>query len=360
MKEKDTLILEIDPVEPQQNKVEKAAKFIRGGGLVIFPTETVYGIGANAMDDKAASKIFEVKGRPPDNPLIVHVSSYDMAEKYARMPAKYADKIRRAWPSPLTFIVESRGEIPSSVLGGLDTVTVRMPAHPVALSLIKAAKCPIAAPSANPSKKPTATNAKNAIYYFNGKVDCIIDSGPAFFGVESTIIDLRDFTILRPGPFSVEEIEKAFGERPLVGDVALGKKMAADPISPGTKYKHYAPDTALFMYNGNAGSLIKILDQFDDLPPFAFIGSAGSCNVMSSELGISTVSLGRSEDYYEIAKNLFDSLILLDSLKVSFAIVESFKENGIGLAIMNRLRKACSGREFSNLAQFRKYVDTLK
>jgi L-threonylcarbamoyladenylate synthase len=357
MNEKKTTLLKIDALAPEPEKIAAAADFIKRGKTVVFPTETVYGLGANALDGVACAEIFRIKERPQDNPLIVHVSSLEMAERFGVIPSKYHEKIKHIWPSPITFIAEAKEKLPPQVTAGLDTVALRMPAHPVALSLITKAGCPIAAPSANPSRKPSAANAVTAIKYLDGKVDCIIDSGAAFFGLESTIIDLRDFTILRPGPFSPDEIEKVFGEKPKVGDIARGLKTEGIPVSPGTKYRHYSPETPLMLFAGEDESLLDIINEFDDLPPFAFIGSAETCSVASAELGASTVSLGHRADPYEIAKNLYDALILVDSLGVGFGVVENFEEKGIGLAIMNRLRKACGGREFKNAADFRKYLD---
>lgn len=343
-----TEIIKINATEPEKEMVSSAAMHIKSGGLVVFPTETVYGIGANAFDANACSKIFKVKGRPADNPLIVHVSSFEMAEEIGIIPKDYAIAIKKVWPSPITFIVKTRKDFPKEVTTGLDTVAIRMPAHPVALGLIKASGVPIAAPSANPSKKPTATNASQAIKYFDGKVDCIIDSDRSFFGVESTIINLDGFTMLRPGPFTLEEIEKVFGKKIKVDKVAKGVINAEHAISPGTKYQHYAPDTPLYLSEGTVDSLVGKLDNIDDMPAFAFIGSNESCKHMSGEFGCSTIALGSGSNMYEIAKNLYDGIILLDSLKVSIGIIESFDEKGIGLAIMNRIRKAASHRTFND------------
>ena len=343
----ETKVLKIDPIRPDNLAIREAAGYIANGGLVVFPTETVYGIGADAFNSEACRKIFKAKGRPSDNPLIVTVASLEQAQEIGKIPEERLRAIRRMWPCPLTFIVDANRELPREVTAGLNTVALRMPAHPVALELIKAAGVPIAAPSANLSKKPTSTNAQQALRYFDGKVDCIVDSGPSFFGLESTIIDLRTFTVLRPGPFTIEELEKAFGERPKVGDVAKGMREVDIALSPGTKYKHYAPDTPLFMFDGNADELLDIISEIDEIPEFVFVGSAESCKKLS-ETGCSTIALGTSKDLYEIAKNLYDGLILIDSMKVKFGVVEIFNEEGIGLAIMNRIRKASSHNEFKD------------
>ncbi len=343
-----TKIIKIDPVNPEQETIKEAASFIKKGRIVVFPTETVYGIGADAYNDAACARIFDIKERPGDNPLIVHVSSLKMAQEIGEIPKKYIATIERIWPSPITFIVKARKKLPMSVNAGLETIAIRMPAHPVALELIKASGVPIAAPSANPSKKPTATNASQVITYFDGKVECIIDSGRAFFGVESTIINLERFEILRPGPFTPEEIEKAFGKKPKISEVTKGKQEAEQAISPGTKYAHYAPDTPLLLFEGDADGLIEELYNIDDMPDFVFIGSTESCEKLALSTACSTIELGSRSNMYDIAKNLYDGIILLDSMKVKLGIIESFDEIGIGLAIMNRIRKASSGKVFNS------------
>jgi L-threonylcarbamoyladenylate synthase len=342
-----TIILKIDSLKPEHDKIKIAAKIIREGGLVVFPTETVYGIGANAFDDTACKRIFEAKGRPSDNPLIVTVASLEMAQEIGEIPEEYLEQIRRIWPCPITFIVKTKKKMPDSVTAGLETIAIRMPAHPVALELIKESGVPIAAPSANPSKKPTATNADQASKYFDSKVECIIDSGKAFFGLESTIIELKELKILRPGPFTTDEIEKAFGKKPKISKISEGKESAEKVISPGTKYQHYAPDTPLFLFDEGTKKLIEELDNIEEVPNFAFIGSRESCEKLSKAFGCSTIDLGSEKEPYDIAKNLYDGLIMLDSLKVKFGIIESFNEEGIGLAIMNRIRKASGNNEFS-------------
>ena len=354
-----TIVVKVDATSPEMDRVDVAAGVIREGGLVVFPTETVYGIGADVFNDGACRRIFEVKGRPADNPLIVTVSSLGMAEEVARIPGEYREVIKRVWPSPITFIAEARGNLPETATSGLDTVALRMPAHPVALALIDRSGTPIAAPSANPSAKPSATSGEQAIRYFNGSVECIMDSGRAFFGVESTIIDLRDFRILRPGPFTIEEIERAFGREPQVDGISRGFSSADAAISPGMKYAHYAPDTPLLLFNGEyAADVPFMVEKSGRLVPFAFVGSEESCSEMEGE-GYSTVSLGSRTNMYEIAKNLYDGLISVDSLNVYFGVVESFGEAGIGLALMNRIRKATSNRAFGNWRELSALLDAL-
>ncbi len=344
-------MLRINPKKPEPQKIAAAARIILKGGLVVFPTETVYGIGANALDALACRKIFIAKGRPSDNPLIVHVSGMEMAKSIAKMPARYRKGIEASWPGPITFILKAREALPGIVTANLRTVAVRMPSNKVALALIRGAGVPIAAPSANISKKPSSTSASHARKYFKGKVDLIIDSGSAEFGLESTVLDLRSFTILRPGAFTVEQIQKAFGIKPkLPADQAKNEK---PPASPGTKYRHYSPETPLFLYVGRPQSLASALGKAG--AGFAFIGSAESC-ARARRFAAKTISLGRRRDMRTVARNLFAALIALDELHLGFAVVESFGEKGYGLAIMNRLRKAAQHREFRSAEQLERMV----
>ena len=338
-----TKILKINPNSISQRKIALASKFIKGGKLVIFPTETVYGIGANALDAKACSQIFSAKGRPSDNPLIVHVASLEMAKRVAVIPKRYEKAIVKVWPSPITFIVKARSVLPRIVTAGLDTVALRMPSHPVALELIKHSKVPIAAPSANPSKKPSATTGLQAKLYFNHKVDCIIDSGESSFGLESSIIDLSSFTLLRPGPFTTEEIKKIFKRKPKVNKITRGTSSAGKIISPGTKYSHYSPDTRLYLHNGKIKSLALALSKLDPTE-FAFIGSNESCLAVKKLIGCKTIKLGPRNDYYKISHNLYSSFSELDKFGKKFGVIESFEEKGMGLALMNRIRKACANK----------------
>lgn len=336
------MIIKIDPLKPETDKVKIAAEAIKAGKLVVFPTETVYGLGANALDTEACKKIFLTKGRPQDNPLIVHISSMEMAEKLADIPREYRQKLNEIWPSPITFIVKKKNVLPDSVTAGLNTVALRMPAHPIALALIKEADVPIAAPSANLSGKPSPTAATSVIEDLKDKVDIIIDSGKTFFGLESTVIDLDTFTIARPGPFTIEEIAKKFGKRP---KVFISSKEIKKPISPGLKYRHYAPNKPLFLFTGEKDDFVKIANGLEE--SFCFVGSEESCSKVYTKNAVK-ISLGSAKNLYEIARNLFSSLRLIDKLEPKFAICESFEERGIGLAIMNRLNKACGGSTFSN------------
>ncbi|MCL4365175.1 MAG: L-threonylcarbamoyladenylate synthase [Candidatus Marsarchaeota archaeon] len=345
-----TIMLNIDPRNPDKAKIAKAADIIRRGGIVVFPTETVYGIGANALNPKACRKIYAIKGRAADNPLIVHVSSMDMADAVAKIPDKYKKILKRIWPCPLTIVAKARDSVPKVVTGGLNTVSVRMPQNRVALRLIEESGVPIAAPSANISKRPSSTRASHAKKYFDGAVDAIIDAGSSRFGIESTIIDTDNFMLLRPGAFTSAQIEKEFGKKPRITEESLGLKYAQRPKSPGTKYAHYSPLTPLFLFDGDAKSLKRITSVFKG--KFVFIGSSESCMELRKNAK-KAISLGKKRGMREIAHNLFHSLILLDSLNADFAIIEGFPEHGMGLAIMNRLRKASGNRSFESEKELR-------
>lgn len=340
-----TLFLKVSARKPGPDEIGKAAEAIRKGGLVVFPTETVYGIGADATNEAACRRIFRAKKRARDNPLIVHVSSLRMAEGIGVIPREYRQIIERIWPAPITFVVMARPGLPKAVTAGLKTVCVRMPDDPVALSLIRRAGVPIAAPSANPSKKPSATSGSHALAYFDGKVDVILDAGRTRHGIESTILDLRDFRLLRPGAFTIEEIAKAFGKKPKVTKDAKGMGGSGRPLSPGMKYRHYSPETPLFLYEGKPGKLAAALKGIG-AGYFAFIGSKETSRLIGG-LAPRKIVLGSRKNPDEIASNLFDALIRLDSLGARFAVAESFAEKGKGLAVMNRLRKASSHRSFT-------------
>lgn len=326
---------------PDRKKIAAAAKAIRKGGVVVFPTETVYGIGADAFNRDACARIFKIKGRPSDNPLIIHVDSMKMARTIGKISERHARILRRLWPAPLTVLVEARIELP--LRKNKKEVSLRMPRNRIALELIRQSGTPIAAPSANLSKRPSATSGSHAIGYFRGKADVIIDSGRSEHGLESTILDLKSFTLLRPGAVSVGRLEKAFGRKIKVGDVARGTTESREARAPGMKYRHYSPVTRLFMYEGDINDLSRIIGSANER--CVFIGSDSSCDKIH---GAQKIRLGRNAK--QIAHNLFDALIRLDRMHADFGIVESFDEQGLGLAIMNRLRKATSHKTFSSRA----------
>lgn len=350
-----TRVLRIDPLQPDEKVIGEAAEVIKAGGTVIFPTETVYGIGADALNSTAALKVFEAKQRPPDNPLIVHIARYeDLLKVAVDIPPEILSVIQVIWPGPITFVLRRNPKVPLETTGGLDTVAVRMPAHPVALKLIEASGTPIGAPSANLAGRPSPTRIDHVLEEMNDRVDLMIDAGPTFFGIESTVIDVtrKPPVLLRPGPFTVEEINKIIGNI-VVPEEALGKREAEVPLSPGMKYRHYAPSTRLVMVNS---SIFKEAVHYlqEKGIRVAVICTEQTCEGIDST---NKIVLGRRDNLYEVAKNLFDSLRRLDTLDVDLGIVESFPEHGIGLAIMNRLRKATGHTYMRDLKEVRRLTD---
>ena len=245
MRIQETIIIEVDPTNPEEKKLKRAAEIIRKGGLVAFPTETVYGLGANALNRKAVIKIFEAKGRPMDNPLIVHISDMKMIREIAKMNEIAERLAKKFFPGPITLVVDKKEVIPPEVTAGLETVAIRMPSHPIALKLIKVSGVPIAAPSANLAGKPSPTKTEHVIDDLYGKVDLILDGGETNIGVESTVVDTTVYPveILRPGGLPIEEIRK-------VVDVKTFDRKVGVPKSPGMKYRHYAPEAELIVLYG--------------------------------------------------------------------------------------------------------------
>jgi L-threonylcarbamoyladenylate synthase len=335
-----TEVITIDPLTPEAEKVRKAAQVIRRGGTVIFPTETVYGLGADALNPEASLKVFRAKNRPPDNPLIVHIGEHqDVFNVASEVPEKIVDILQIVWPGPLTFVLRKADHVPRETTGGLNTVAVRMPAHPVALQLIRESETPIAAPSANLATKPSPTKVEHVLQDMMGKVDIIIDGGETFFGVESTVVDVtRDPPVLlRPGPFTLEELTKLLGKVE-VPDFARGEVETNVAISPGVKYRHYAPTKRLILVE-NPKLLPEVVNRFSSKFRVALFCSRET----AAEIGFTDLvkmTWGSKDNLYEIAKNLFDFLRKLDHLDVDLGIAEGVPEKGVGLAIMNRLRKA--------------------
>ena len=331
-----TKILKVDPENPDAEVLSEAARVIRDGGLVVFPTETVYGIGANAFDEKACRKIFIAKGRPQDNPLIVHISSLDMLERVvSKVPERAYRFIDKLWPGPLTLIMEKDPSVPGVVSASLPTVAVRMPSHPVAKLLIELSGCPIAAPSANLSGKPSPTSFDHVKDDMMGRVDVIIDSGETPFGIESTIIDLTKDPpeLLRPGPLTVEQISEISEIR--VHEGALGTVSLDKPPSPGMKYRHYAPEKRLILVE-NIGKMKEVLSEFDD--PIVICPKEHKYMYRNYRV----LTLGSLENEYSVAHELFGVLRETDKMEGDVVVVEGFPSRGILFSVMNRLRKAAS------------------
>lgn len=341
-----TLIKEIDINKPDQDLISLFANMLADGKTVIFPTETVYGLGANALDEDAATKIYQAKGRPSDNPLLVHVADkedvYDLVENVDDRAKLLMDKF---WPGPLTIVFKKKAIIPDRTSGGLDTVAIRMPSDQVARDLIRQAGVPIAAPSANISGRPSPTKPEHIIRDMDGRVDGILVGGPCNYGVESTIVDLSDdiAMVLRPGSVTLEMLREVLGQVDL--DPSLkNKDDNVKAKAPGMKYKHYSPQAQVYIVKA------------DDLEGFAErVDSLCEDNAKKGlKIGVMTMNYDQHSyqakvfdlggSYTEVAKNLFDSLISLDRESIDIAYVPYFEERGIGVAIMNRLKKAAAYR----------------
>ncbi len=354
LKRLDTKIFKINPEEPDVEVIRICAMYIRKGGLVVFPTETVYGLGANAYDVEAVKKIFIVKQRPMDNPLIVHIASFEqLHEVTSKTPPWVEEFLVKVWPGPLTVVLPKSNRVPEAVTANLPTVAVRMPLHPVALKLIEEADVPIAAPSANISGRPSPTTAQHVIEDLWGKVDAIIDAGETVFGVESTIIDLtrEPPVLLRPGPYPVEKLKEILGKDIVIPGFARGLSEAGKALSPGMKYRHYAPRTPLILvelkdYSNPLMVALKVLEIAEENiskgKKVAILASSETAGVYSKRVGgkARIIILGSRNNMYSVARNLFKTLRDLDKLGVDVALVEGFEEKGVGLAVMNRLRKA--------------------
>ncbi|HIP74845.1 MAG TPA: threonylcarbamoyl-AMP synthase [Thermococcus paralvinellae] len=321
-----------------RRKIKIAAKFIREGKLVAFPTETVYGLGTDALNEKAVRRIFEAKGRPADNPLIVHIADFEQIYELAREVPREAEILAEYfWPGPLTMVLPKKSNVPRVTTGGIDTVAIRMPAHEIALGLIRASGRPIAAPSANISGKPSPTLAEHVVDDFYGRIECIIDGGEVKIGVESTVLDLttKPPTLLRPGGLPLEEIEKIIG-KVKIHPVIKGKAVDVAK-APGMKYKHYAPNAQVIVIEGSHEKVReKIKELLNEYKRKGIkVGVMATGDFYDAD---AYINLGNSEE--EIARNLFRALRELDKSGVDIILAEGVEEKGLGLAVMNRLRKA--------------------
>ena len=325
--------------EQDKNAVAEAAAILRRGGLLGIPTETVYGLGADALNEDAVRRIFEAKGRPQDNPLIIHVPSADWLARYCRdVPDAAYQLAARFWPGPLTMILPRRDIVPLRTTGGLETVGVRCPDHPVTLAIIEAAGVPIAAPSGNTSGRPSPTTAGHMMEDMLGKIEGIVDGGPCTVGVESTILDLtvQPPRLLRPGGLPLEALEQVLGE--VAVDDAVRRKMGEGerPRAPGMKYRHYAPKAAVTVVAGPARRSAAYIQQH--LPE----GAGVICFDEYAPLfaGHIVHRLGPADDKLAQAQHVFDALRTFDDTDVPEIYAQCPDESGLGLAVSNRLKKA--------------------
>jgi L-threonylcarbamoyladenylate synthase len=313
-------------------------KTIDNHELIVFPTETVYGIGASIYDEIAIKKIFTTKGRPQDNPLIIHIAELNQLDSLVTEVNDYAKKLINAfWPGPLTVVLPKSSKIPSIITAGLQTVAIRMPKDRLARETIKAAGVPLCAPSANLSGKPSGTTFEAVYKDFFNKVSVFVDGGSPEYGIESTVIDLTSKipTILRPGAISAEQIEV------VLGMVVISSSQAENaPKSPGMKYQHYKPTGDVVILDGSKEAIVDYLKNLKDVDR-VFMGTNELCGLLQ-DLPMNTFALGPESQLDQVAKNLYRTLRTLDDLKVPLIYTHRFSLKGIGTALMNRLEKASS------------------
>jgi L-threonylcarbamoyladenylate synthase len=339
-----TEILRIDPREPDPSTIERAAEVIRRGGTVAFPTETVYGLGADALDAAAVQRVFEAKRRAPDDPLIVHVATpTDLSAVAARIPSAARPLIDAFWPGALTLIVPKRPSIPASVTAGLDTVAVRCPAHPVAVALIAAAGRPVVAPSANAFTRTSATTAQHVMEDLDGRIDMVLDGGPADAGIESTVLDItsRPPRLLRPGAVPREAIEA------VVGPILVGGKPRS--ASPGQLALHYAPRTPLLYARGDEAAVGAWITRELDNARVAgqrvgLLLPDEVARAISTGPHVIVERLGSRRDPATVASRLFGAMRRLDRAGVNLLLATDVGQVGLGLAIRDRLTRAAGGK----------------
>lgn len=325
---------------------QQGAELIAMGDLVAFPTETVYGLGANGLNGDAVKHIFEVKGRPNDNPLILHVGNMRQVERlWTEIPQVARVLINTFWPGPLTLVYHSSAIVPEEVTAGLKTVALRMPDNPVALALIREAGVPIAAPSANLSGRPSPTTAHHVWEDLNGKIPMILDGGPCKYGVESTVLSLVDTpTILRPGAITKEMLEAVIGHVELADCLLKPMEAGEKAMSPGMKYKHYAPKAQVYVVTGKPKKTVtRILERYAQLTAEGKkVRIAGTKQTMKMyrEQGVEAVLMGDRKDPVTLCANLFSLLRDLDKEGADVILCEGISPEGVGLAYMNRLLRA--------------------
>jgi L-threonylcarbamoyladenylate synthase len=320
-------VLPVDARAPDPSAVTRAAEVLRAGGLVAFPTETVYGLGADAMSDAAVRRVFAAKGRPADNPLIVHLADAgDIGKVAAEVTPLAAALAARWWPGPLTLVLTARPEVPAVTTGGLATVAVRVPDHPIARALIAAADVPVAAPSANRSGRPSPTTAAHVVDDLGDAVDLIVDGGPCRVGLESTVVDARGAVpvILREGAITREDLG-------VTGDVADADRAA----SPGTRHAHYQPDCAVRL--APPGGAVEVAAA--EVAAGRRVGLVAAVAAPAGVLGIT-----RFADAGELGARLYDALRAAEAAGLDVVVVEAVAEVGLGRAVMDRLRRAAAPR----------------
>jgi L-threonylcarbamoyladenylate synthase len=343
----DTKLWKVDKfVDISENNphLVDAAELLRGNEVVALPTETVYGLGGNALSDEAVSKIFAAKGRPGDNPLIIHIAERAQLDEFvSEVPDKASILMEAFWPGPLTIIFKKKeGVLSEKATAGLETVAVRMPDHPVALALLKKCGLPIAAPSANSSGKPSPTHAEHVMADLAGKIAGVLDGGATGVGVESTVVDCTEQVpvILRPGGVTKEQLEEVVGEVRI--DPALSGSSELKPKSPGMKYRHYAPNAPLYLVEGSPSFLRSLVGEKQREGLRVGVLTTEE-NVVEYQADI-VLACGRRSELSTVATALYDTLRTFNSEKVDIIFSEMFPSTGVGHAIMNRLQKAAGNK----------------
>ncbi|HJC44342.1 MAG TPA: threonylcarbamoyl-AMP synthase [Candidatus Mediterraneibacter gallistercoris] len=350
----ETIVKKTDKNQIDKEVIREAGDILKKGGLVAFPTETVYGLGADALQEEAAKKTYEAKGRPSDNPLIVHIADYEDLKKIAvNIPAETDALAAHFWPGPLTMIFEKSDIVPYGTTGGLDTVAVRMPSDPVAAELIRAAGGFVSAPSANTSGRPSPTTAEHVLEDLGGKIDMVIDGGSVEIGLESTILDMtvEPPMILRPGAITADMFEEVIGPVS-VDETILGSESKKPPKAPGMKYRHYAPKARLAIVEGDLREEILAIRQL----AYAASREGKKVGIIATDETLPfykyglVKDIGTRENEKTIARNLYRILREFDEEDVDTIYSESFAMQGIGKAIMNRLEKAAGHLRISAAA----------
>jgi L-threonylcarbamoyladenylate synthase len=343
---KRTVVYKVNSEEPENEKIQAAAAIIKAGGLVAFPTETVYGLGADALNADAVLALFAAKNRPLDNPPIIHVEKASDVYKLAdEMSPKAELLMKQFWPGPLTLVFSRYATVPDVTTAGLDTVAVRMPNHKVALALIRESGCPIAAPSANLAEKPSPTSAKHVLDDLDGRIDAVLDGGPTQIGVESTVLDVSvdPPVLLRPGGTALEALRKAIGEVKLHPFILAEAELPAEQArSPGMQHKHYAPKAQVILIEGVVPAVMSKVKEL-----------TAACWMQDKRVGVLATdetawayeaevvkSMGSRRNVDAMAPNLFRLLREFDNENVDVILAEGVPTEGLGLAVMNRLRKA--------------------
>jgi L-threonylcarbamoyladenylate synthase len=345
----DTQVLTINPEQPEADVIQQAAAVLRAGGLVAFPTETVYGLGANALDAESIARIYQAKGRPANNPLIVHIASVEQLEQVALDIPDVARRLAEVfWPGPLTLVLKRHARIPESVSLGRDTVAVRLPSHPVARALIEAAGVPVVAPSANRFTRPSATSAAHVLNDLAGGVNIILNGGPTPIGIESTVLDVTVTPplLLRPGGVPIEALRVHVPDVQRIGEMIATDDASARPASPGMLSKHYSPQAELLLFSGPFEAVIDHMRQtaHERITNGQQVGLlvADFEQPLFADLGLQVGQLGSTPE--QIAHGLFAALRDLDAQGVDVILARLMEPTGLGATLNDRLLRAAEGK----------------